>query len=289
MQDNKKAAFYALTACIIWGTVYVAIKTGLDHGLRPLTFAGTRFLASGLIFLAITAARGRHGLMWRDLPVLAILGIFQTGIQNALFFYGVELTGVGVSAIFINTQPFFVILLAPLFFKGSGITARRLSGAALGFGGVLVTSLGHGAMTGEYGLGVAALILSALTWGGSSIAAKKIMKGRAPMAVTAVQMTAGALPLLLAGMAVEGPPLTEVDATGLAVLGYLVIFATSIPFYLWYKALQAGEVGRVSVFSFILPVLGVLSGALLLGEPLDMNILLGMAMVAAGIVIVNKG
>lgn len=289
MHDNRKAAIYALAACLIWGTVYVSIKVGLDHGLRPLTFAGVRFLASGLIFLAVAAARGRHGLSWRDLPVIALLGLFQTGVQNALFFYGVKLTGAGVSAIFINIQPFFVILLAPLFFRGSGITPMRLAGTAAGFGGVLAASLGGAGLSGEYGIGVLALTLSAFTWAGSSIAAKRIMEGRDPMAVTAVQMTAGALPLLAAGMAVEGPPFAGADATGLLMLGYLVAFATSIPFYLWYRALHAGEVGRVSVFSFVLPVLGVLSGGLLLGEPLSPDILLGMAMVAAGIVMVNRG
>ncbi len=124
MEDRKKAVIYALVACLIWGTVYVAIKVGLNHGLKPLTFAGVRFLAGGLILLGIAYAKGGLKFTWRDVWVLTVFGFFQTGIQNALFFTGVKLTNAGVSSIFINTSPFFVILMAPLWFKDSRITPR---------------------------------------------------------------------------------------------------------------------------------------------------------------------
>lgn len=289
MDNNKKAVVYALVACLIWGTVYVAIRAGMGHGLRPLTFAGVRFLGGGLILLAIAGAKGGLRLTWREFLVMAVLGFFQTGVQNALFFTGVHLTNAGISSIFINTQPFFVILMAPLFFKGSRITPRRLAGLALGFGGVLLTTYRHGLVAGNFELGVVALILSAITWAGSNIAVKKVMVGRDTVSVTGLQMVIGALPLLVVGRAIEGPVMAGVDTAGLMILAYLIIFATSVPFYAWFKALQLGEVGRVSIFSFTLPVLGVVSGWLVLGEPVNVNIFLGMAMVASGIIIVNRG
>lgn len=289
MDNNRKAILYALVACTLWGTVYVAIKLGLVHGMRPLTFAGTRFLASGLILLAIVKLRGRLELTRRDFFKMAALGIFQTGVQNAFFFTGVDLTGAGVAAIFINTQPFFVILLAPFFFEGSRITVLRVAGVLAGFAGVVLTVSGPGPLPAGYGMGILSLVMAGFTWACSSIAAKKLMVGRDPMALTAVQMSAGAAPLLLVGLLTEGPFMAGVDSTGFLALGYLAIFATSIPFFTWYKALSFGEVGRVTVFSFLLPVLGVMSGWLALGEKLNPNIFAGMTLVAAGIVIVNAG
>jgi drug/metabolite transporter (DMT)-like permease len=106
--------------------------------------------------------------------------------------------------------------------------------------------------------------------------------------VTGAQMTFGAVPLLATGLAVEGNGLAGADTTGILMLAYLILFATSLPFYAWFKALQYGEVGSVSVFTFTLPVLGVLSGWLLLGEPLSVALFFGMVMVAAGIVLVNR-
>ncbi len=287
MHDHKKAVLYAVIACMLWGTVYVAIKVGLNHGLRPLSFAGVRFLIGGLILLAASRARGTLGFSRQVFWKIALLGLFQTGFQNALFFTGVKLTSAGTAAIFINTQPFFVILLAPLFFKFSRITPLRLTGAGIGFLGVVLSVSGPRGLPAGYAPGIAALTAAGLTWACSNIAAKRLMEGRDAMAVTAVQMTMGALPLLLAGVSVEGNPFSGVDPTGLAVLGYLAIFVTSIPFFAWYKALGYGEIGRVSVFAFMLPVLGVVSGWLLLGEPLGPYIFTGMVLVAAGIIIVN--
>jgi len=289
MDNNKKAVIYAVVACLIWGTVYVAIRSGLNHGMRPLTFAGVRFLSSGVILCVIAIALGRMKLTLRDFLILAAFGFVQTGVQNALFFTGVDLTDAGVSAIFINTQPFFVILLAPLFFKASRITWLRLAGAAIGFGGVVLTSYKHALGSPGYEKGIMVLMLSAFSWAVSNIVAKRIMERRDALTVTAVQMAAGALPLLVYGRMVEGDVLSRVDTTGLLILAYMVVFATSIPFFAWFRALQLGEVGKVSVFTFSLPVLGVCSGWLVLGEQLDLNIVLGMAMVASGIVIVNKG
>ncbi len=289
MDNNKKAVIYAVTACLIWGTVYVAIRSGLNHGMRPLTFAGIRFFASGVILLIVARSLGRLNLTRRDYLVFSVFGLIQTGVQNALFFTGVDLTNAGVSAIFINTQPFFVILLAPLFFKSSRITVLRLAGAGFGFGGVVLTSYRHAFISPGYELGIIALLISAFSWAMSNIVAKKIMEGRDVLAATAVQMAVGAAPLLVAGFIVEGDVFSHVDTTGYLILAYMVIFATSIPFFAWFKAIQLGEVGRVAVFSFSLPVLGVLSGWLILGEGLDANILIGMAMVASGIIIVNRG
>ncbi len=158
----------------------------------------------------------------------------------------------------------------------------------IGFGGVVVASFRPGQLNVGYELGVGALVLSAMTWAGSTITAKRVMAGRDPLTVTGAQMTFGAVPLLATGLVVEGNGLAGADTTGILMLAYLILFATSLPFYAWFKALQHGEVGSVSVFTFTLPVLGVLSGWLLLGEPLSVGLFFGMVMVAAGIVMVNR-
>lgn len=287
MKDSSKSIIYALLACAVWGTVYVAVKIGLNAGLKPLTFAGVRFCAGGAVLLVIAAFMGRLKFTFRDLWVIALFGIFQTGVQNALFFTGEEYTNASVSAIFINTAPFFVILAAPLFFNASRITIPRIAGVIIGFGGVLAASWKYETLHGRYGLGVLLLILSAVTWAGANIAAKKIMAGRDTLTVTGMQMVMGGAPLIALGFRFEGKFMAGVQPFGWAALGYLVVFATMIPFLAWYKALKLGEVGRVSVFGFTLPVLGVLTGWLVLGEPVSARIIVGMAMVAFGIITVN--
>ena len=136
MKDSSKSIIYALIACTVWGSVYVAVKIGLNDGLKPLTFAGVRFFASGLVLLVVAAFMGRLKFSLRDLWVIGLFGIFQTGVQNALFFMGVEYTNASVSAIFINTAPFFVILAAPLFFDASRLSVPRVAGTLVGFSGM---------------------------------------------------------------------------------------------------------------------------------------------------------
>ena len=287
MKDSSKSIIYALIACTVWGSVYVAVKIGLNDGLKPLTFAGVRFFASGLVLLVVAAFMGRLKFSLRDLWVIGLFGIFQTGVQNALFFMGVEYTNASVSAIFINTAPFFVILAAPLFFDASRLSVPRVAGTLVGFGGVLVTSWNPEVMKGHYELGVILLILSAMTWAGSNIAAKKIMARRDTLAVTGMQMVMGAAPLIAIGYKFEGNFLAGVNRGGWLVLIYLIVFATMIPFLAWYKALKLGEVGRVSIFGFTLPILGVITGWLIMGDPVDARVIVGMVMVAFGIITVN--
>jgi drug/metabolite transporter (DMT)-like permease len=287
MKDSTKSIICALIACAVWGSVYVSVKIGLNGGLKPLTFAGVRFFASGLILLAGAAFMGRLKFSLRDFWVIGLFGIFQTGVQNALFFTGVEYTNASVAAIFINTAPFFVILAAPMFFSASRLSVPRVAGTLVGFGGVLVTSWNPEVMKGHYEVGVMFLILSAMTWAGSNIAAKKIMSRRDTLTVTGMQMVMGAAPLIAAGYIFEGKFMAGVNRSGWFALIYLVVFATMIPFLFWYKALKLGEVGRVSIFGFTLPILGVLTGWLILGDPVDLKIIIGMAMVAFGIITVN--
>jgi O-acetylserine/cysteine efflux transporter len=287
MKHMNKYIYYALAACLIWGTVYVAIKVGINHGFRPFTFAGIRFVSGGLILLAISWMKGRLRLTMREFRECCLLGLFQTGIQNAFFFKGVELTNAGISSIFINTSPLFVMLLAPFFFPGSRMTVGRALGMVVGFGGVVLAAYKPGQVTQDYPLGILLLVLSAFTWGSTSIWAKKIMMRGDTLTIAGAQMTMGALPLLVAGLVLEGPPMAGVDAAGWLMLVYLVVFATSVPFFLWYAALAHGEVGQVSVFTFSLPILGVLSGWLFLGEALHAGVVIGMLMVAFGIIIVN--
>ncbi|HEY3347745.1 MAG TPA: DMT family transporter [Nitrospirota bacterium] len=287
MKYGSKYIYYALAACLIWGTVYVAIKVGINHGFRPYTFAGIRFVSGGLILLAISWMKGRLHLTRQEFRECCLLGLFQTGIQNAFFFKGVELTNAGISSIFINTSPLFVILLAPLFFHGSRITLGRALGVVVGFGGVVLAAYKPGQVARDYALGIVLLMLSAFTWGSSSIWAKKIMMRGDTLTITGAQMTMGALPLLVAGLVLEGPPMAGVDEAGWLMLGYLIVFATSLPFFLWYSALAHGEVGQVSVFTFSLPILGVFSGWLFLGEALHASVVTGMLMVAFGIILVN--
>jgi drug/metabolite transporter (DMT)-like permease len=286
-EDHRKAITCALVASTVWGTVYVTIKVGLNHGMPPLSFAGIRFFASGLILLGIAWAMGRLKVERSDIWKLALLGLFQTGLQNALFFTGVHLTNAGVSAIFINLQPFFVILFAPLFFEGSKVTPIRMFGVIVGFGGVVAVTGGWGSLPDGYSLGILSLVGAAITWAFSNIAVKRMIATRDPIVVTSVQMTLGAAPLVLVGRFVEGPLMAGADTTAWLMLGYLAVFATWVPFFAWYKALSFGEVGRVSVFAFLLPVYGVVSGWLFLNEKMSVGIALGMVMVAAGIALVN--
>ena len=105
--------------------------------------------------------------------------------------------------------------------------------------------------------------------------------------VTGMQMVMGAAPLIAIGYKFEGKFMAGVNRGGWFALIYLVLFATMIPFLAWYKALKLGEVGRVSIFGFTLPILGVLTGWLILGDPIDAKVIVGMAMVAFGIITVN--
>jgi drug/metabolite transporter (DMT)-like permease len=281
---DARATGLAVLAMAILGGSYTAGKVAL-HDLPVFGMLCLRMLISAAT-LGAYAAWARVPLLQTGRSAGYVLG--QTGfflLSQVSLFIGLTLTGAGRAAIMFNMQPFFTLLLLPLFVPGERVGARRWLGTAAAFGGVALVLAARS--TGGTLAGDALCLLAALGWTGNVILNKK-MPSEINSAALIFWNVAAAMPLLgLLSFALEGDAAWRFTPAAVASVLYLGTVAAGLGFVLIVWLVRTYSASRVNVFVFLSPVFGVLIGWALLGEPIGALQAVGAAAVAAGILIVT--
>jgi drug/metabolite transporter (DMT)-like permease len=275
--------------CLTWGLGQVAVKLGLQ-GISPLTQAGLRSLLAIPLVLGWCGLRGIT--VWRrdgSLGAGLLAGLFFAGEFVAIFM-GMQHTTASRSTLMVYTAPFWAVLGAHLFVSGDRLTARKLLGLSLAFAGLLLAfaeplaSAAGGASLG----GDVLCLLGGMLWGATIVTIKATQLTRiAPERTLLYQLAVSALLLPLAPLL--GEP--GVFAPTPLVLGSLAFQVAGIAFasYLaWFWLMSRYQASALAPFLFLTPVFGVASGALLLGEALSLPLLGALALIGAGIYVVNR-
>ena len=292
---RKRAAAPVLAAAcaLLWGTAFPFIKLGYsafeiaadDRGAM-LLFAGLRFSIAGLMALALTLfKKSGSGPIKNLLPAAALLGAVQTFAQYLFTYIGLGLTTAANTSIITACASFLTVLAVPLFFKSDRITAVKLLGCALGFGGVLIVNRGGG-VTAETLPGDLLVFISTVCAAAGNIIAKKAGKGRDPLRLTAWQLLIGGALLCMAGL-ILGGRLNLLNLNGLLILLWLA-FVSAAAFSVWTALLKYNPASKISVFILLVPVFGTLLSGLLLGEQVfRAKVFISLALISAGIILVN--
>lgn len=250
-----------------------------------------RSLLAVLFVVLIGAALRRAPVApWR----LGWLGGLTAGVFAAnvtLFYMGTARTDAGRVAVIVNLQPLVVALLAPAMFPEEALTARKLTGLGIALAGVTciigVDAWGGGGVrTGDL-LTFGAMLL----WAAGTVLEKRVL-GRLPAERAAISVVVWNLAFLalalIAGMLLTGwRPAPHVGPRATYAMAYMVTLGSGMFLGLRW-VLQRAPVGLVTSFNFLLPVWGVLFSVVLLQEPLTGELLVGMALVAAGIAVVHR-
>lgn len=288
----RRRAYIAFAAvCLIWGTTYLAIKVALET-IPPFAMGGLRYGSAGLILAVALRLRGTP-LPPRDAwPSLAFVGFFMLGLGNGGVTYGEQFVPSGLAAVLIATSPFWMTGIESLWPGGERLRLHVL-GLVVGFTGILVLvwpdlllSFGGGS---RYGLGVLALQIACVGWAIGSSYAKRFTQARDVLAAAALQMIFGGLWMLLfATAAGEWPRLSFTGKTAFA-FAYLTVAGSIAAYTAYAYALKHLPVSTVSLYTYVNPVIAVVLGTLLLGEPFGARMLVAAGLIAAGILIVSVG
>ena len=276
MPTDRRNAFIALaTAGIIWGLTIPFSKLALGW-LDPLTLTVARFaVAAPLLAPFATRASLRAAMHWRVIGWGAVFYGFSVAVQNA----GIERTSVTHAALILAAVPALVAVMAAARGRSSS-TPQSWVGCLIAIAGVgLVAGSGGGSSVAGDALMLAAAIASAAY----VVAQPGLLAGRDPVAVTVVQMGAGAIVTLPFAAVADGVPSTAVPAAalwgflGLAVLGSLLPFAL----YAYGQARVVPEVA--GAFVNLEPLVGAAVGAGMFGDPFGSAQVAGTLALALGI------
>ena len=277
------AAFVAL--CIIWSSTWLAIKFGL-RDLPPISFVAIRFMIAVAVLLAISV--GRVPLLPRnrgDITLLAYTGVLMFCINYALLFWAELYVSSGLSAVLQATIPIFGMVFAHYILPGEPLRGPRIVGALVATGGVAVICsrlLDFGGVLAFWG-GVA-IVFGAAGAAFSNVLLKARAIRMAPAMIAAWQMIFGLVPLIIAGLMVDGNPFRFHWTTRATVcLFYLAIPGSAFAFLLLYWLLPRMSVTNLQTISFITPPGAVGFGWLLGGETFTLWSLSGGALILVGV------
>ncbi|MFL6657743.1 MAG: EamA family transporter [Massilia sp.] len=254
----------ALAVVTIWGVNFVVIKIGLQD-LPPVLFTALRFLCAALPLVFFVK---RPQTTWR---LILTYGMFQFAFQFTLLFSGIKLgLPAGLASLVIQLQAFFTIGLAVLML-GERPRMFQLLGAAVALGGMGLVAAhldSHATL-----IGFVLVVLGGLCWAVANIATKKMG------AVNALSLVVwGALvatpPLLLASWLMEGPAAWQLAAHNFNLKSLGTVLFQSYPntilgFGIWSYLMRKYAAATIAPFSLLVPVAGMTSAALILGEELQ--------------------
>ena len=294
---NKKSAAYlcALLCVGLWGTAFPLIKLGYgelgiaDSAASKLMFAGERFALAGVIVFVIGSISVRRALIPEKksdiLPIVA-LGFVQTFLQYLFAYIGVGATTATNTSIITGTVSLISVLMAAVFFKSDRLTVLKIIGCAVGFIGIAVVNMGGFSLIGDLLFGNFIVLLSAFAGASGNIITKKVTSGRNAAVITAWQLFFGGVLLFLIGLVLGGSA-DITKGSGAVILLWLAI-VSSVSFLLWTELLGRHPVSRISVFTMLVPIFGTLWSGILLGEEIfRVENLIALALICAGILLVN--
>jgi drug/metabolite transporter (DMT)-like permease len=274
---------------LIWGANWAVVKMTYDE-LEPLFMAGLRSLvASGCLYIWMRA-KGIRIFPSRKIIFHGIMVGCLFGSEFGLIYVGLKYTLASRMYVLIYTAPIFVALGAHIFLKGDRMNPWKGGGLVLAFVGIMALfskDLGHfsfSALPGDI-LAMAAGLL----WAFTTLYIKKFLAYKTvPLQTLFYQVFFSAPPLLILSFLLENPTLSNLSWYGALSIFYQSIIVAFLSFLAWFHLIHRHPVSLLHAFSFFTPVFGVfLSGALILGETIGMNLILALVFISVGMVLVN--
>jgi drug/metabolite transporter (DMT)-like permease len=272
-----------------WGFNNVAIKLAI-HDIPPLTQSAARSVIAALLVGAWSRARGIP-LFKRDGTLGAgVLAGALFALEFLLIYRGLVWTTATRGVLFLYLAPFFVVIGSRWLVPGDHFHVSQWLGLLLSFIGIVIAfGLPTPAADSRQVFGDLMLVGGAAAWAATTLTIKASALNRISAEKTLLYQLVVSAPLLGLGALVFGEQMTTApSAVALGAFAYQTIYVVSITFTIWFVLVVRYSAARLSVFTFLTPLFGVAAGHLVLGEPLTPAFALAVALVAAGLLLVNR-
>jgi len=276
-----------LSVILIWSTTPLAIQwSGNDVGFQ---FGVAARMAIGLIALLALLRVMKIELPWhlKARRVYLISGLTLYIAMTFVYWAAQQIPSGWISVVF-GLSPIFTSVLASVILKDSHLSGMRLTGMSIGFVGLMVVFIEGVSISTLTMLGIAATVMSAASQSIGSVFIKQQQPDFHPMAITAGSIFI-ALPLFILNcIVVGGWPETVPLKSALSIL-YLGLIGSAIGFPLYFYLLKNLTPERVAIVTLITPVTALMLGALFNGEIISSKVVLGTALILAGLTIYEYG
>ena len=282
---------HLLIVYIVWGSTYLGIRVAVQEGsgFPPMIMSATRVFAGSLILVALARFIQKQSLRLtkEEWVVLSISGLALWWGGNGLLAIAEMTVPSGYAALIISCTPIWVAIIESILDKKRPSFFLIIS-LLIGVAGIAVLNwpaIIAGNLNDLKGLFL--LIIAGLSWGAGSIYQKRKNIHTTPEISSAVQQFTGGIALLITSFIISEPTMNPVPSAWWA-WGYLIIFGSVIAFTSFVKALKLLPPNIVFTYAFVNPVVAVLLGFIILGEPITPWTFAGATLVLVGVLGVFK-
>jgi drug/metabolite transporter (DMT)-like permease len=277
--------------CFLWGLNQVAAKAALPE-IPALWQAAVRSTGGAILVWLWSRSRG-IALFDRDgtLPGGLLAGLLF-GAEFFCIFVGLQFTTASRMVVFLYISPFVVALGMPLIARSERLGALQSAGLVIAFAGVawaFSEGFSKPAAGPRQWLGDGLGVLAGVIWGATTLAVRATALTRASAEKTLLYQLAVSALLLFAAAVLSGAPLpARLSSLAWASIGFQVVIVTFASYLLWFWLIRHYPATRLSSFTMLTPMFGLLLGAVLLSEPVTARLVIALVTVAAGIFLVNR-
>jgi drug/metabolite transporter (DMT)-like permease len=275
----------------VWGSTFLAIRIGVRE-VPPLLLAGMRFFAAGIVLYAWVRATGTASPSRREWLSITLLAVLIFLVDYGLVFWAEQRVPSGITAVMLATIPVFTALAEILILRTQRLTFRLGCALLVGLAGVAVlvsrsVSLGDAPIDRS---GAIALVVGAVSWSLASVLNRKLTLPQSKIMNSGAQMLVGGILLLLAA-AIFGEFTSfhwqAVSSGAWLALAYLIVAGSIIAFTAYIWLIHHESPTKVGTYAYVNPVIAVLLGYFLAGEPLGPRTIAGTFLVLVSVVVIT--
>ncbi|HUK14719.1 MAG TPA: DMT family transporter [Thermoanaerobaculaceae bacterium] len=277
MRPRDAVALVALAA--LWGASFLFMRVAAPR-FGPVPLIELRVALAALALLPVLLAGGRlRAARANALPIL-VVGAINSALPFSLLAFATLSLTAGFASVLNATAPMFGALVAWLWL-GDRLSAWRVAGLAVGFGGVLMLVWGKtGFKPGGSGLAVVAALVATLLYGVAANYTKRRLTGVDPLATAAGSQVGAAV--VLAPVAAWAWPRSAPPASAWAAVAALALACTAVAYILYFRLIANVGPAKAIAVTFLIPVFGILWGAVVLGEAVTPRMVGACAIILAG-------
>lgn len=293
MSGTSRTAIYVklVLMALFWGATFIGGRVATAE-IPPAVAALWRYgiAAVALVVVVYAVEGGLPRLAAREWRAVVLLGATGVLIFSLCFMYGLALVPASRGSLIMALNPAVTLVASALIFR-EHMSRNKVLGVVIALAGVIVV-LGRGDLAHLFsgGIGVGEIILFGcpVSWAIYTLAAKHLLPNRSALAVTAYASLVGSAMLVVVTAATGSlvPPAASWQAWG--AVAFTGLFGTAVSLVWFYEGVRAIGAARTSVFINLVPVFAIALGVMLLGEALEASMLIGGAIVIAGIYLLNR-
>jgi drug/metabolite transporter (DMT)-like permease len=273
---------------VIWGSSYMFIRIAVAE-VPPITLVASRLVLAALVLIIALRAAGRPMPRSKKLwGAYAVMGFLSGALPYVLISWGEQYIHSSLAALLQATMPIFTVILALFLANDERMSWTMVLGVVLGFAGVAVLmlpDLRQGLQANL--LGQLAIVASSLSYAGATVFARNRLRGQPPLTSTMGQLTTGALYTLPLSLLIDRPFDLSPSPAAIASWLALTILGTVVAYVIYYALIDRASATFVSTVTYIIPIVGLILGAIVLDEPVTINLLVSAALIILGVLLVR--